>query len=324
MLAELPLALEVALKAVVVLAAFLTLPLALGQLEHKLMGHMQGRLGPMEAGWHGIGQLVADGIKFAQKEDITPAAADRPVFRLAPAVALIPYLVALAALPLGATWVAVDVPASLLLVLAVTSVGVIGTLMAGWGSGNKYSLLGGLRAGAQLVSYELPLVLAAASVAMAAGSLSLVGITQEWSWWWLVWQAPAAFVFLAASVAELQRTPFDAPLADSELVFGPLTEYSGLRFAFFLLAEYAGMVVMSLLFTVLFLGGWRGPWGDVGVVGAIWTLLKATAVGVVILWLRVAWPRVREDQLQRFAWLVLLPVALGQLALTGVGVVVLG
>lgn len=324
MLAELPLALEVALKAVVVLAAFLTLPLALGQLEHKLMGHMQGRLGPMEAGWHGIGQLVADGIKFAQKEDITPAAADRPVFRLAPAVALIPYLVALAALPLGATWVAVDVPASLLLVLAVTSVGVIGTLMAGWGSGNKYSLLGGLRAGAQLVSYELPLVLAAASVAMAAGSLSLVGIAQEWSWWWLVWQAPAAFVFLAASVAELQRTPFDAPLADSELVFGPLTEYSGLRFAFFLLAEYAGMVVMSLLFTVLFLGGWRGPWGDVGVVGALWTLLKATAVGVVILWLRVAWPRVREDQLQRFAWLVLLPVALGQLALTGVGVVVLG
>lgn len=324
MLAELPLALEVALKAVVVLAAFLTLPLALGQLEHKLMGHMQGRLGPMEAGWHGIGQLVADGIKFAQKEDITPAAADRPVFRLAPAVALIPYLVALAALPLGATWVAVDVPASLLLVLAVTSVGVIGTLMAGWGSGNKYSLLGGLRAGAQLVSYELPLVLAAASVAMAAGSLSLVGIAQEWSWWWLVWQAPAAFVFLAASVAELQRTPFDAPLADSELVFGPLTEYSGLRFAFFLLAEYAGMVVMSLLFTVLFLGGWRGPWGDVGVVGALWTLLKATAVAVVILWLRVAWPRVREDQLQRFAWLVLLPVALGQLALTGVGVVVLG
>ena len=323
MLAELPLALEVALKAVVVLAAFLTLPLALGQLEHKLMGHMQGRLGPMEAGPHGIGQLVADGIKFAQKEDVTPAAADRPVFRLAPAVALIPYLVALAAIPLGATWVAVDVPASLLLVLAVTSVGVIGTLMAGWGSGNKYSLLGGLRAGAQLVSYELPLVLAAASVAMAAGTLSLTGIVEQWSWWWLAWQAPAAFVFLAASVAELQRTPFDAPIADSEIVFGPLTEYTGLRFAFFLLAEYAGMVVMALLFTVLFLGGWRGPWGDIGVVGALWTLLKATGVGVVFLWLRVAWPRVREDQLQRFAWLVLLPVALGQLALTGIGVVVL-
>lgn len=324
MLAELPVALEVALKAVVVLAAFLTLPLALGQLEHKLMGHMQGRLGPMEAGPHGMFQLVADGIKFAQKEDVTPAAADRPVFRLAPAVALIPYLVALAVIPWSAAWVAADVPASLLLVLAVTSVGVIGTLMAGWGSGNKYSLLGGLRAGAQLVSYEIPLLLAAASVAMAAGTLSLTGIVQEWSWWWLLWQAPAAVVFLAATVAELQRTPFDAPIADSELVFGPLTEYTGLRFAFFLLAEYAGIVVMSLLFTVLFLGGWRGPFGDIGVVGALWTLAKATLVGAFILWLRVAWPRVREDQLQRLAWLVLIPVALGQLAITGVGVVVLG
>ncbi|QFG69370.1 NADH-quinone oxidoreductase subunit NuoH [Ornithinimicrobium pratense] len=324
MLAELPVALEVALKAVVVLAAFLSLPLALGQLEHKLMGHMQGRLGPMEAGPHGMLQLVADGIKFAQKEDVTPAAADRPVFRLAPAVALIPYLVALAVIPWSAAWVAADVPASLLLVLAVTSVGVIGTLMAGWGSGNKYSLLGGLRAGAQLVSYEIPLLLAAASVAMAAGTLSLTGIVQEWSWWWLLWQAPAAVVFLVATVAELQRTPFDAPIADSEIVFGPLTEYTGLRFAFFLLAEYAGIVVMSLLFTVLFLGGWRGPFGDIGVVGALWTLLKATLVGAFILWLRVAWPRVREDQLQRLAWLVLLPVALAQLAITGVGVVVLG
>ncbi|WP_431473061.1 complex I subunit 1/NuoH family protein [Ornithinimicrobium sp. W1665] len=168
---ELPLLVEVALKAAVVLAVFLTMPLALGQLEHKVMGHMQGRLGPMEAGPHGILQLVADGIKFVQKEDVTPAAADRPVFRLAPAVALIPYLVALAVIPFGASWVAADVPGSLLLVLAVTSVGVIGTLMAGWGSGNKYSLLGGMRAGAQLVSYELPLVIAAASVAMAAGTL---------------------------------------------------------------------------------------------------------------------------------------------------------
>lgn len=324
MLTELPLLLEVVLKAAVVLAAFLTLPLALGQMEHKLMGHMQGRLGPMEAGPHGLLQLVADGIKFVQKEDVTPAAADRPVFRLAPAVALVPYLLALAVIPWSAAWVAADVPASLLLVLAVTSVGVIGTLMAGWGSGNKYSLLGGLRAGAQLVSYEIPLLLAAASVAMAAGTLSLTGIVHEWSWWWLLWQAPAAAVFLVATVAELTRTPFDAPIAESELVFGPLTEYTGLRFAFFLLAEYAGIVVMSLLFTVLFLGGWRGPFGDVGAVGALWTLLKATLVGAVILWLRVAWPRVREDQLQRLAWLVLLPVALVQLAVTGVGVVVLG
>jgi NADH-quinone oxidoreductase subunit H len=314
--------LEIVLKTAAVMAAFLSLPLLVGQTEHKVMAHMQGRLGPMEAGFHGIGQLVADGIKFVQKEDITPAGADRHVFRLAPAVALVPYLVALAVIPLSASWVAADVPASLLFVLAVTSVGVIGTLMAGWGSGNKYSLIGGLRAGAQLVSYELPIVLAAASVAMAAGTLSLTGIVGAWSPWWLLWQLPGAFVFLTAAVAELQRTPFDAPIADAEIVFGPLTEYSGLRFAFFLLSEYAGIVVMSLLFAVLYLGGWGGPWSDT--LGPVWTLLKGLAVAVLIIWLRVAWPRVREDQLQRFAWTVLLPLALGQLALTGAGVVIWG
>lgn len=319
---DLQLLLEILVKTALVMGAFLTLPLLVGQTEHKVMAHMQGRLGPMEAGFHGIGQLVADGIKFVQKEDITPARADKHVFRLAPAVALIPYLVALAVIPLSAAWVAADVPGSLLFVLAVTSVGVVGTLMAGWGSGNKYSLIGGLRAGAQLVSYELPMVLAAASVAMAAGSLSLVGIAEAWSPWWLLWQLPGAFVFLTAAVAELQRTPFDAPIADAEIVFGPFTEYSGLRFAFFLLSEYAGIVVMSLLFAVLYLGGWSGPWSDV--LGPVWTLLKGLAVAVVIIWLRVAWPRVREDQLQRFAWTVLLPVALGQLALTGAGVVVWG
>lgn len=319
---DLPLTVEVILKAVVVLAAFLTLPLLVGQTEHKVMAHMQGRLGPMEAGPHGIGQLVADGLKFVQKEDVTPAAADRWVYRLAPAVSLIPYLVALAAIPWSAAWVAADVPASLLLVLAVTSVGVYGTLMAGWGSGNKYSLVGGMRAGAQLISYELPIVLTAASVAMAAGTLSLTGIAHSWTWWWVIWQLPGALVFLVAAVAELQRVPFDAPVADAEVVFGPYTEYTGLRFAFFLLAEYAGIVVMSLLFTVLFLGGWSGPFSEV--LGPLWTLLKATGVAILILWLRVAWPRVREDQLQRLAWLVLLPVALVQLALTGVGVVVWG
>ncbi len=321
MLSDLPLLVELVLKAAVVMAAFLSLPLVVGQTEHKVMAHMQGRLGPMEAGPHGIAQLVADGIKFVQKEDITPAGADRWVFRLAPAVALVPYLVALAAIPVSASWVAADVPASLLLVLAVTSVGVIGTVMAGWGSGNKYSLLGGMRAAAQLVSYELPLVLVAASVAMAAGSLSLTGIAAAWSPLWLLWQAPGAVVFLACAVAELQRPPFDAPLADAEVVFGPFTEYSGLRFAFFLLAEYAGIVVFSLLFAVLFLGGWQGPWSDL--LGPLWTLLKAAAVAVLIIWIRVSWPRVREDQLQRFAWLVLVPLALVQLALTG-AVVVLG
>lgn len=316
---DLPLLVEVALKAVVVLAAFLTLPLLVGQAEHKVMAHMQGRLGPMEAGPHGIAQLVADGIKFVQKEDVVPAAADRWVFRLAPAVALVPYLVALAAIPFSASWVAADVPASLLLVLAVTSVGALGTVMAGWGSGNKYALLGGMRSAAQLISYELPLVIAAASVAMAAGSLSLTGIVAAWSPLWLLWQLPGMLVFLAAAVAELQRPPFDAPVADAELVMGPWTEYTGLRFAFFLLAEYAGIVVLSLLVVVLYLGGWAGPWSEV--LGPLWTLLKAAVVALVVIWVRVSWPRVREDQLQRLAWLVLLPLALAQLATTAVVVV---
>jgi len=314
-------ALELVLRTVSVLAAFLVLPLLVGQTEHKVMAHMQGRLGPMYAGgFHGWAQLVADGVKFVQKEDITPRDADRPVFKLAPAVALVPYLVALAVIPLSPTVVAADVDASVLFVLAASAVGILGTLMAGWSSANKYALLGGMRAAAQLLSYELPIVLATASVALAAGTVSLPGIVHAWHPLWLLWQAPGAFCFLLAAVAELQRPPFDMPVADSEIVFGPYTEYTGLRFAFFLLSEYAGIVVMSLLFAVLFLGGWHGPFADT--LGWVWTLLKAAVVAVVVIWFRVAWPRLREDQLQRLAWLVLVPVAIAQLALTGVLVVV--
>lgn len=312
---------ELVLKAAIVLAAFLTLPLLLGQLEHKVMAHMQGRLGPMEAGgFHGWAQLIADGVKFAQKEAPIPAAADTWVYRLAPGVALVPYLVALAAIPFSASWIAADVPLGLLFVLAVLSVAVLGSLMAGWGSGNKYSLIGGMRTAAQLVSYELPLVLAAVSVALAAGTLSLAGIVEQWQWWWLFWQLPGALVFLIAAVAELKRPPLDAPIADAELVTGPYTEYSGLRFALLLLSEYAGIVVLSLLFAVLFLGGWSGPWAEV--LGPLWTLLKAGLVAVLILWARVAWPRLRADQVQQLAWMLLIPLALAQIAITAVGVVV--
>jgi NADH-quinone oxidoreductase subunit H len=313
--------LDLVLRAAAVLAAFLVLPLVVGQVEHKVMAHMQGRLGPMYAGgFHGWAQLVADGVKFVQKEDITPRAADRRVFRLAPAVALVPYLVALALVPVHPGVAAVDVPGSVVLFLAVTSVGALGTLMAGWSSGNKYSLLGGLRAAAQLVSYELPLVLAVASVALAGGSLSLVVLADRWTPWWLLWQLPGAVVFLVAAVAELQRPPFDMPIADAELVLGAWTEYTGLRFAFFLLAEYAGIVVVSLLFAVLWLGGWHGPAPEA--LGWLWTLLKGLVVAVGVIWVRVSWPRLREDQLQRLAWLWLVPLAVLQLVLTAVGVVV--
>ncbi|WP_088285594.1 complex I subunit 1 family protein [Kineosporia sp. A_224] len=312
--------LDVLLRAALVLGAFLVLPLVIGQTEHKVMAHMQGRLGPMYAGgFHGWAQLVADGVKFAQKESVTPAAADGPVFRIAPAVALVPYLVALSVIPLSPTLVAADIDPALLFVLASSAVGVLGTLMGGWSSANKYALIGALRASAQLLAYELPLVLAASSFAMAAGTLSIVGIGEAWTPWWLVWQAPAAFVLFLAGVAELQRPPFDMPVADSEIVAGPWTEYTGLRFALFLLAEYAGILVISALVAVLYLGGWNGPWS--GTFGPVWMLAKTFLVAFVVIWFRVTFPRLREDQLQRLAWGVLVPTALAQLALTAVVVV---
>jgi NADH-quinone oxidoreductase subunit H len=309
--------LEAIVRVVAVVAAFLLLPLLVGQTEHKVMAHMQGRVGPMYAGgFHGWAQLIADGVKFAQKEDVLPARADRTVFRLAPAVAMIPYLVAMAFVPLAPGWVGVDVDVGLLVVLAVMGVSVLGSLMGGWASGNKYSLLGGLRTAAQLMAYELPFVLTAASVAMAAGTLSLPGIVDAWQPWWLLWQGLGAVVFFVAGLAELQRPPFDMPVADSEIIFGAYTEYTGLRFAFFLLAEYAGIVLLCALTTVLFLGGWHGPFDDA--LGWLWTLLKTFALAVVVIWLRVAYPRLREDQLQRLAWQALVPLALLQLGLTGV------
>jgi NADH-quinone oxidoreductase subunit H len=311
-------AVEVVGKLLGCLLVFLTVPLLVGQLEHKAMAHMQSRLGPMYAGgFHGWAQLVADGVKFAQKESVVPARADRRVFELAPAVALLPYLFVLVAVPVGPGRSAHDLSVGVFFALAVVSVGVIGVLMAGWASANKYALLGGLRAGAQLMAYELPLVLAAASAAMAAGTLSLDGITRSWTWWWLPYQGVGAIVFFVAALAELRRPPFDMPVADSEIVFGPFTEYTGIRFALFLLAEYAGIVVFAALTAVLFLGGWKGPFLEPQL-GWLWLLLKTMGLAFVVIWVRVSYPRLRPDQLQRLAWVGLVPLALAQIALTGV------
>jgi NADH-quinone oxidoreductase subunit H len=308
---------DIVVRLAIVLMAFLLLPLIVGQVEHKAMAHMQSRLGPMYAGgFHGWAQLVADGVKFVQKEAVVPAGADKTVFQLAPAVALIPYLVVLAVIPIGPGLVGEDINAGLFFVLAVMGVGVLGALMAGWSSANKYSLLGGMRTAAQLMAYELPFILAASSVAMAAGTLSLVGIVGAWEPWWLVWQLIGGVVFFVAGLAELQRPPFDMPVADSEIIFGAFTEYTGLRFALFLLAEYAGIVVLCGLTTVLFLGGWHGPAEDA--LGWIWTLTKTMLLAFLVIWLRVSYPRLREDQLQRLAWTGLVPLALLQLAITGV------
>ncbi|MDH2428961.1 NADH-quinone oxidoreductase subunit NuoH [Sphaerisporangium sp. TRM90804] len=313
--------LDVALRLAVIVVAFLTLPLIVGQMEHKAMAHMQSRLGPMYAGgFHGWAQLIADGVKFVQKEDVIPAAADRRVFSLAPAVALVPYLVVMVVIPVGPGLYGADLEAGLFFVLAVMGVGVLGSIMAGWSSANKYSVLGGIRSAAQLMSYELPLVLAASSVAMAAGTLSLPGIVEAWQWWWLPWQAVGGVVFFVAGMAELRRPPFDMPIAESEIIMGPMTEYTGIRFALFMLTEYVGIVVLSALTTVLFLGGWQGPL----LPGPVWTLIKIFVLAFVVIWARVSFPRLRADQLQKLAWIGLVPLALAQLALTGVVKVLIG
>ena len=300
------------LKTALVLGFFLVVPLGVGYMEHKVLAHMQARLGPMEAGvFHGWAQLVADGVKFIQKEDVVPRAADRSVFSMAPAVAMIPYIAVLVVLPFGASIWALDLDVGIFFVLAMSSIGVIGVLMAGWASANKFSLIGALRAAAQLIAYELPLVLAAASVVMLAGTMSLVGIVEaQRDLWYVVPLFPMFLVFMISTVAELTRPPFDMPVADSEIIFGAYTEYTGLKFAFFLLAEYGGIVAMSGVAAALFLGGYLPPPFLAIIPGPLQMLGKIFALSFMIVWLRATFPRLREDQLQRFAWILLVPFTL--------------
>ena len=300
------------LKAMLVLGIFLVVPLAVGYMEHKVLAHMQARMGPMEAGmFHGWAQLMADGAKFIQKEDIVPEAADRTVFSLAPGVALVPYLIVLVVIPFGADLYALDLDIGIFFVLAMSSIGVLGVLMAGWSSANKFSLMGALRAAAQLIAYELPLVLAAAAAVMLAASTSLIAIIEaQQGLWYAIPLFPLFIVFMMASVAELTRPPFDMPVADSEIIFGAYTEYTGLKFAFFLLSEYGGIVVMSAIAATLFLGGYLPLPGLAFLPGPVWMFGKIFALSFVIVWLRATFPRLREDQLQRFAWIKLVPITL--------------
>ncbi|MEX2549826.1 MAG: NADH-quinone oxidoreductase subunit NuoH [Nitriliruptoraceae bacterium] len=337
------------LKLVFILAMFFVLPLVGGYLEHKVMGRMQHRRGPVEAGPFGSLQLVADGIKFIQKEDLIPATADRWVFAIAPGVALVPALLIFLVLPLGPGVFALDLELGLFYALAAGSVTVLGVLMGGWASANKFSLFGGLRAGAQLIAYELPLILAAIAVAVQAQTLSLVGIVEaqaafqlpgtEINLWYLFPQILGFAIFFVAAMAELARPPFDMPIGDSELVFGYMTEYSGIKYAMYMLTEYAGMISMSALMVVLYLGGWQLLPGvplpgcetgaglfDCGVTGTLAgvavTLGKVMLLVFVMVWARVAYPRLREDQLQRISWTVLVPLALLNLAVITIAKVV--
>jgi NADH-quinone oxidoreductase subunit H len=299
------------LKTIAVMGFFLVVPLGIGYIEHKGLAHMQARLGPMEAGrFHGWAQLVADGVKFIQKEDVVPEAADRNVFSLAPAVAMIPYIAILVVLPLGNTVFAENLDVGIFFVLAMSSVSVIGIMMAGWSSANKFSLIGALRAAAQLIAYELPLVIAAAAVVMQAGTLSMVGIAEaQQHLWFIIPQLPGFLIFMMAAFAELQRPPFDMPIADSEIIFGAYTEYTGLKFAFFLLAEYGGIVAFSGIAAVLYLGGYQ-PLPGIPIPGVLMMMGKIGALAFFFIWLRATYPRLREDQLQRFSWLVLIPLSL--------------
>ena len=299
------------LKTIAVMGFFLVVPLGVGYVEHKGLAHMQARLGPMEAGaFHGWAQLVADGVKFIQKEDVIPAAADRHVFSLAPAVAMIPYIAILVVLPISDSWFAENLDVGIFFVLAMSSVSVIGVMMAGWSSANKFSLIGALRAAAQLIAYELPLVIAAAAVVMQAGTLSMIGIVEaQQDLWFIIPQLPGFLIFMIAAFAELQRPPFDMPIADSEIIFGAYTEYTGLKFAFFLLAEYGGIVAFSGIASVLYLGGYQ-PLPGIPIPGPLMMMGKIGALAFFFIWLRATYPRLREDQLQRFSWLALIPLSL--------------
>jgi NADH-quinone oxidoreductase subunit H len=299
------------LKTIAVMGFFLVVPLGVGYVEHKGLAHMQARLGPMEAGrFHGWAQLVADGVKFIQKEDVVPAAADRHVFSLAPAVAMIPYIAILVVLPISDSWFAENLDVGIFFVLAMSSVSVIGVMMAGWSSANKFSLIGALRAAAQLIAYELPLVIAAAAVVMQAGTLSMIGIVEaQQDLWFVLPQLPGFLIFMIAAFAELQRPPFDMPIADSEIIFGAYTEYTGLKFAFFLLAEYGGIVAFSGIASVLYLGGYQ-PLPGIPIPGPLMMMGKIGALAFFFIWLRATYPRLREDQLQRFSWLALIPLSL--------------
>jgi NADH-quinone oxidoreductase subunit H len=297
-----------------------------GYALHKELAHLQHRLGPMyPGGFHGWAQTLADGIKFVYKEDIIPAAADRRVFTLAPAVIFVPVLMLFLLIPLDENLIVQDLDVGVFYLLAIGSVGVIGVLMAGWSSANKYALIGALRAAAQLIAYELPIVLTAASVAMLAGTLSVVGIVEAQDWPFLIWPPGLGLIafslFLAGAMAEMTLPPFDMPVAESEIITGPFTEYSGMRFIFaFFFAEMGHIIAFSGIAVTLFLGGYRPivPWEPLDAVpGIVWFAVKFVFMFFLIIWMRFTWPRLREDQLQKFAWKFLIPASLALVLAVG-------
>jgi NADH-quinone oxidoreductase subunit H len=284
--------------------------------ERKVSGRMQSRLGPMRTGgWHGWAQSLADGLKFIQKEDLIPASADRPLFRLAPYVALVPAFCAFLAIPFGAGWVYRDGDVGLLLVLALLGLEVLGVIMAGWASNSKWGLYGAIREACQLVSYEIPMGLSLVTAVTCVGSLRLIDLGQAQAHGWFSWLIfrnpflfPAFFTYYTAALASCKRAPFDLPEGESELVAGFHTEYSGFRFTMFFFAEYMAMFAVCALATIIFLGGWNSPFG--GPSGPLWFVFKAGVLVWAQMWIRWTLPRIRIDQVMHACVKYLTPMAL--------------
>ena len=333
------------IKIVVVLIVVLTTVAFLTLAERKVLSWMQDRMGPMEVGPYGILQPLADGLKLFFKEDIIPAGANWALFSLAPILSLVPALIGFAVIPYGPNkevelfgytfkpFVITDINIGIPYILAFASIGAYGVILGGWASNNKYSLLGGLRAAAQVISYELNIGLAIIGVLILSGSLSMVKIAEAQAggfWHWYIFgglQIIGFVVYLISAVAETNRLPFDLAEAESELVAGWMTEYSGMRFAFFFMAEYTNMVLVSCVAAVLFFGGWQAPYPGTllpenlaWIEGIFWFTVKVFFFLFMFFWLRATLPRLRYDQLMRFGWKVMLPLALANVVLTAIGV----
>jgi NADH-quinone oxidoreductase subunit H len=317
--------------------------------ERKIIGFMQVRLGPMRTGWYGLLQPIADGVKLFFKEEIIPSQASKFAFLIAPLIALVPAFISFAVIPFGDTITVagykiplqiaafsdsgniVDVNVGVLYILAMASVGVYGIVLAGWASNSKYSLLGGLRASAQMISYELAAGFAIVSVFMFSESLSLQKIVADQAGWfgfhWYLFQSPflfiAGIVFFICSIAEINRTPFDLPEAETELVSGFCTEYSSMKYAMFFMAEYANMITVCAVTTTLFLGGWHGPLTDTfPLLSPLYFIAKVYFLIFTCMWIRATYPRYRYDQLMRLGWKVFLPITLVLIVLNGIWILI--
>ncbi|OGF48010.1 MAG: NADH-quinone oxidoreductase subunit H [Candidatus Firestonebacteria bacterium RIFOXYC2_FULL_39_67] len=296
-------------------------------LERKVSAHMQSRMGPMHVGgWRGWAQTIADMVKLLFKEDIIPSKADKWVHRIAPIVVFVPSLMAFLVIPFEKNLIVQDLNIGILLIFAFSSIAVLAIIMGGWSSNNKYTLLGGIRSAAQMVSYEIPLVLSILSIVMVVGSLKLNDMVAAQSGdgkFWFVFTQPLAFIlYLVAGTAEVNRVPFDIPEAESEIVSGYNTEYSGLKYGFYMLSEFTNMLIISMVAATVFLGGWSAPAWLSFLPGVVVLLIKTYFIVFILMWFRWTFPRLRVDRLMDFGWKILIPLAFLNIFIIGLRMVV--